>query len=83
MADLYKRHMVIMSPYNIFLPKHHLMFHIGHRASTSGNPVLAATFFDEALNKNLKQTLRNCHQSTFERMAFFKMREVLRRALRS
>lgn len=79
LTDLYKRHMVLMTPYEIFIPKHHLMLHLTHRARETGNPLRTSTFFDEALNKNLKLTLRNCHQATFEVMALVKMAEVLRR----
>lgn len=78
-ARHYKRHVLLMEEFDVYVPKHHLMVHLNHRAAWQGNPTLGATFQDEALNKVLKAVLRNCPQSTFEVMAISKMREALSR----
>lgn len=76
---MYQRHALLMEEFGVYVPKHHLMVHISDRAAWQGNPLIGATFLDEALNKQLKAVLRGCPQSTFEPMALTKMREVLRR----
>lgn len=61
-------------------PKLHLMLHVAHRIAMQGNPWHTATWLDETLNKMLKQTLRNCHQATFESQGFAKMTHNLQKA---
>ena len=38
LMDVYKRHLALMAPVGLFVPKHHLMLHLTHRASFFGNP---------------------------------------------
>ena len=64
--------MSLMAPYDIFIPKHHLMFHLVLRSGEMGNPWFYHTFLDEAMNKTLKAVSRNCHQLTFESSAIIK-----------
>ena len=79
LLDLWKRHMSLMTEFDIFTPKHHLMFHMILRASVLGNPWMYNTFLDESLNKQLKAVCRLCHQVTFESIAILKITEVLKR----
>ena len=72
-------HLNLIAPFDIFLPKHHLMLHVNHRAILQGNPWMYTTFLDESLNKELKKCLRLCHQSTFEDTAFVRVDQVLKR----
>ena len=83
MMDAYKRHMVLMSRFDCFTPKHHLMMHLTFRARVFGNPRCYATWEDESFNKRLKALVQGCHQSNFEIRAFatfaaFYAREVKR-----
>lgn len=78
LLDCVKRHMVVMSKWSIYRPKHHLLLHLAHRAGHHGNPVGYSTFLDESLNKQLKRVLANCSQLTFEASAYAKMSVVLR-----
>ena len=36
-TDLWKRHMVLMTPLGVFAPKHHLMYHVNYRSSDLGH----------------------------------------------
>jgi hypothetical protein len=80
--DLWKRHMSLMMAFGVFVPKHHLMFHLLLRAVYHGNPWQANTFYDESLNKQLKGVARLCHQCTFECTAIIKVTETLKRRKR-
>jgi hypothetical protein len=80
--DLWKRHMSLMMAFGVFVPKHHLMFHLLLRAVYHGNPWQANTFYDESLNKQLKGVARLCHQCTFESTAIIKVTETLKRRKR-
>ena len=71
--------MVLIEPFGIYTPKHHLMTHVNARARYQGNPWSYHTFIDESLNKGLKKCLRLCHQATFERMAFARVTTVVTR----
>ena len=66
LMDVHKRHLVLMAPVGLFVPKHHLMLHLTHRASFFGNPSWYATWRDEGHNRDLKRVLRNCYQRFFE-----------------
>jgi hypothetical protein len=79
LLDFHKRHMILMAQFEIYTPKHHLMFHLCIRAREHGNPWLYHTFLDESLNKQLKAVCRNVHQMTFESTVLSKMVETLRR----
>ena len=71
--------MTIAVRLEIEVPKHHLMYHLIQRSREMGNPWSYTTFEDESLNKMLKRTLRTCHQSNFESMAFHKLQHCLER----
>ena len=38
LMDVHKRHLVLMAPVGLFVPRHHLMLHLTHRALFSGIP---------------------------------------------
>ena len=80
LLDTHKRFLRLMRSFNAFTPKFHMMYHVVQRSLAMGNPLTYAVFYDEGLNKTLKQALRNCHQLAFEHMAMVKMAEVLDRA---
>lgn len=83
MLNLWKQHMAILSNLEDSMqPKHHLTCHMIMRAVQHGNPWKDATFFDESLNKELKQCCRHAHQCNFETTVIPKMEEVLKRLLR-
>ena len=72
LMDVYKRHLALMAPVGLFVPKHHLMLHVTHRASSFGNPSLCATWREERPSRDLKRALRNC-QRFIEERAFTKL----------
>ena len=80
LMDVYRRQLALMAPVGLFVPKHHLMLHLTHRASCSRNPSWYATWRDEGHNRDLKRVLRNCHQRLFEERAFMKLGSVLDRS---
>ena len=47
LMDVYKRHLALMAPVEVLVPKHHGMLHFTHRASVFGNPSWCATWRDE------------------------------------
>ena len=63
---------------NCEIPKCHQMTHILFSSCRHGNPKFCACWLDEALNKELKATLRLCHAACVERMGFNKFAHVLR-----
>ena len=79
LMDVYKRHLTLMAPVEVLVPKHHLMLHLTQRASFFGNPLWCATWCDEGHNRDLKRVLRNCHQRLFEERAFMQLGSVLDR----
>ena len=79
LVDAFKWHLALMAPLGLFVPKHHLMLHLTHRASFFGNPLGYATWRDEGHNRDLKRVLRNCHHR-FEERAFMKLGSVLDRS---
>ena len=76
--ELYSDHMALMTPYNVFTPKHHLVFHLLGNVSRQGNPRRYAVWLDESLNKTLKQACRQTSQATFELSVLSRMRDLLR-----
>ena len=70
LMDVYKRHLVLMAPVGLFVPGHHLMLHLTHRAFFIGNPSWYATWRDEGHSRDLKRVLRNCHQRFFRGACF-------------
>ena len=77
MLGCYKQHMKLMKPFDIFIPKHHLMIHLTMRALYHGNPKFSAVWRDESYNKQLKMVLRKVHQLTFESRGLIKMSEFM------
>ena len=74
---LWCRYQLLVEPFEIDVPKSHLIFHIIWRAEWQGNPWRYHCFYDESLNKALKRCLRLCHQAHFESRAFVRIEHVL------
>jgi hypothetical protein len=53
-----------------FKPKMHLLVHLVHFASWSGNPSYHTTFADEGMNKILADIARSAHRAVFEYRVF-------------
>ena len=68
---------LLVEPFEIDLPKNHLLYHIVWRSEWQGNPWTYTCFWDESLNKSLKKCLRLCHQANFERRAFTRIAHIL------
>ena len=77
MLDAWQRHMILIKPFQIYLPKSHAILHMIQRAFYLGNPMTYAVFQDESLNKDLKACSRKCHQATFEYSGMAKFSEWL------
>ena len=76
--NFYCEHMQLMAPEDAFTPKHHIMMHLLVNTRDLGNPLLYATWRDEALNKTLKLACRETSRTGFERTLLLRMREILR-----
>ena len=74
----YVRHVALMVPYDSFVPKHHLLFHLLQKSAYQGNPAKYATWLDESLNKVLKAACKHAAAITFEQSVLFRMRGLLR-----
>ena len=79
--DLRNRHVALMTPFEAFLPKHHIMWHLIANIGLHGNPSWYSAWLDESLNKVLKSACRNVSQMTFEASVLLNMRELLAPAL--
>ena len=75
----YVEHVALMAPFDVYTPKHHLLFHLVHGSSFHGNPRVYANWEDESLNRLLKATCRNVSQVSFDASVLARMRELLRR----
>ena len=75
----YQRHMSWMAPFNAFVPKHHLLWHLIGNSEFLGNPIYYANWEDESCNKSLKGCCRFVSQANFEGNVCLRMRELLRR----
>ena len=83
MVDKFKMHVNLFRKLGGGLkPKHHLVLHMLVMVDWHGSPLSYSTWLDESLNKDLKKTLRNCHQHNFESTAFAKMDDVLERSVK-
>jgi hypothetical protein len=71
-------HLELMRPFDLFVPKHHVILHALGEANDKGNPWLYASWLDESLNKVLKGCCRNASQITFEEVVLSKISEVLK-----
>ena len=76
--SLYVKHMALMVPFDCFVPKHHIVFHLLRNVGFQGNPLVYATWLDESLNKSLKAACKNASPATFEQSVLMKMRELLK-----
>lgn len=70
--------MDLMAPFQCFTPKFHLIFHSLAETGEKGNPWHYSSWFDEHLNKTVKQCCKYASQITFEKTVLLKTREVLR-----
>jgi hypothetical protein len=68
--------MALMAEDEVYVPKHHIVFHLIDKIAYQGNPRLYATWLDEALNKTLKACCRQISQATFEGSVLFHMRRL-------
>ncbi len=82
LMDTWRQHMAVIRYLDIYLPKHHLMYHLILRSDLHGNPWKDATFIDESLKKELKLCCRLSHQRTFECIVIVKVGEILVRLLK-
>ena len=73
----YVKHIALMQPYDIFVPKHHITFHLLFSTKYLGNPTKFATWVDESLNKTLKQACKNACAATFENSVLMRMQHIL------
>ena len=64
-----------------YKPKHHLWIHMTSRVPRSGNPVLQATWLDEAGNRTLRDVTQGCHRVTWERTVFLKWKRLAGRGV--
>ena len=76
--DLYTTHVAAMVPFGVFLPKHHVVFHLLDDMTWFGNTVAYANWQDEALNRNLKALCKSCSQLSFEPTLLLRARGQLR-----
>jgi hypothetical protein len=70
--------MELMRHYEVFVPKHHVIFHALKDTAEKGNPWSYSSWLDESLNKTLKAACRNASQITFEETILSKMHELLK-----
>ena len=76
--EFYSRHMALMKAYEVFTPKHHLIWHMLKKIDYQGNPNIYATWLDESLNKTLKKACKDTSQITFETSMLMRMRRIMR-----
>ena len=74
----YNTHVALMVPFDLFKPKHHIMFHLIQQTRHFGNPNAYACWLDEALNKMLKTSCKNVSQSTYEMSVLYNKKEILK-----
>jgi len=77
--EQYVLHVALMTPFECFTPKHHIVFHLLRNMGRQGNPLVYATWFDESLNKVLKTACKNAAAATFYPGVLLRMRELLER----
>lgn len=77
--QLYNRYMELMHQFDMYVPKHHLVYHLIANLPWHGAPSAYATWLDESLNKALKACCRNVSQLCFEQTVLCRMEEVLAR----
>jgi hypothetical protein len=71
-------HMELIRPFDLFIPKHHVIMHALGETNEKGNPWYYGSWLDESLNKLLKGCCRNAAQVTFEETVLSKVAELLK-----
>ena len=74
----YNMHIALMATFDVYTPKHHIIYHLLEKTDYQGNPREYACWLDESLNRLLKGACRNVSQATFEQSVLLAMRELLR-----
>ena len=65
-VDNIKRAFTLCEPAGVpYIPKSHMMLHLGHSACDQGNPYYYHTFVDESLNGSIAKLAATCHRMTF------------------
>lgn len=72
----YVKHVALMAPFDVYTPKHHIVFHLLFDSEFYGNPKLYACWHDESLNKTLKGCCRNVAQCCFDESVLLSMRDL-------
>jgi len=75
--SLYIKHMALIAPFQCYIPKRHLTYHLLANIHYFGNPVKYATWRDEALNKVLKKACKNSSVFKFDSTVLLRMRDLL------
>ena len=71
-------HLELERPFEVFVPKHHVILHALGESNDKGNPRAYSSWLDESLNKTLKGCCRDASQITFEEMVLNKVSEILK-----
>ena len=69
--------MMLMVMDDVFVPTHHLFWHLLARMRKQGNPTWYSTWQDEANNRILKESCRLTSQLTFDSSVLLRMRDIL------
>ena len=77
LIETYMRYMWLVTPWQIFTPKAHLMIHMLQRAAYLGAPSTYDCFKDEGYNRNLKQVLKNVSQLSFDTHCLAKLEKAM------
>ena len=59
------------------MPKNHMFIHLTARLGWCGNFTQYATWYDEGLNKDLRDACKTAHQACFEGPVLWRMRQLL------
>ncbi len=69
--------MALMAPFECYVPKHHISYHLLAALERNGNPTWYANWVDETLNRTLKAVCKNVSQACFETVVLLRMRDVM------
>lgn len=78
--DAYTSFLGLMAPFEVFVPKFHVMLHMLANQRFQGNPLVYSNWEDETLNKTLKAACKFVSQSTFEVSVLLRMQTILGRS---
>ena len=81
--DLMVRHLNLIKPCGLFVPKHHMWAHMMSDIVMFGSARLWATWRGGGLNKDLKAVAQAAHQLRLERTVLKNMAGSLRRKRKS